>query len=114
MDAAEQIKRFYEFLEKNYHNNLLETVRKGKNFFVIDFQELSRFDPELAEEILEQPEETIKAAEIAVEQFELPRPVKRFRIRLTNIPEDQQVAIRHIRSNHIQTSCLKGNCKAII
>jgi len=89
MDAAEQIKRFYEFLEKNYHDNLFETIRKGKNFFVIDFQELSRFDPELAEELLEQPEETIKAAEIAVEQFELPRPLKRFKIRLTNIPEDQ-------------------------
>ncbi len=109
MDAAEQIKKFYEFLEKNYHNNLLETVRKGKNFFVIDFQELSRFDPELAEEILEQPEETIKAAEIAVEQFELPKPVKRFRIRLTNIPEDQQIVIRHIRAIHIdRLLVLKG------
>jgi len=109
MDAAEQIKKFYDFLEKNYHNKLLETVRKGKNFFVIDFQELSKFDPELAEELLEQPEETIKAAEIAVEQFEFPRPIKRFRIRLTNIPEDQQVAIRHIRSNHIdKLLVLKG------
>ncbi len=101
MDASEQIKRFYNFLEKNYQDKLLENIRRGKNFLIMDFSKLSMFDHELAEEILEQPEETIKAAEIAVEQFELPSPIKRFRIRLTNIPEDQTVAIRHIRAMHI-------------
>jgi replicative DNA helicase Mcm len=101
MDASEQIKRFYNFLEKNYQSKILENIRKGKNFLVIDFSKLSTFDHELAEEILEQPEETIKAAEIAVEQFELPNPIKRFRVRVTKIPEDQTVAIRHIRAMHI-------------
>jgi replicative DNA helicase Mcm len=109
MDAAEQIKKFYDFLEKNYQDRLVENARKGKNFLVIDFSKLSMFDHELAEEILDQPEETIKAAEISVEQFELPSPIRRFRIRLTNLPEDQVVAIRHIRATHIgKLTVLKG------
>jgi len=101
MDAAEQIKRFQEFLETNYHAELLEGVRKGDNHLTLDFGNISKFDVELASDLLENPIETIKAAEIAVEQFDLPKDVADFRIRLTNLPESQRIMIRNIRSKHI-------------
>ena len=40
-----------------------------KEFFVIDFNELSKFSPELAELILEQPEDLIKAAEMSINEL---------------------------------------------
>jgi len=99
MDANEQIKKFKEFIEEHYYKQLLENSRKDDKFLVIDFAELSKFDPELAEKVLEQPEETIKAAELAIDEFDLPE--KGFRFRITNLPENQGILIRNIRSKHI-------------
>ena len=101
MDAAEQIKKFQEYFETNCKTELMESIRKGNIFFVIDFTNLSMFDIELANELLETPEESIKAAEIAVEQFDTPVDIVNFRVRIKNLPESQSILIRNIRSIHI-------------
>lgn len=101
MDASEQIKRFHEFIETNYHAELLEAARKENKFLLIDFVELAKFDPDLANELTEQPEEVIKAAELSIEQFDLEEEVKGFRIRFKNLPESQGTMIKDIRSKHI-------------
>jgi replicative DNA helicase Mcm len=101
MDANEQIKKFGEFFEHRYINEIRKKIRKGEKFIVIDFSELSGFDHELADELLEQPEEVIKAGELAVMEFELPENMKNFRLRFANLPEDQKIMIRNIRSEHI-------------
>ncbi len=100
MVVVDQIKKFQEFLEDNYLAILSETIRKGEKFLVVDFSLLAGFDPELADTLLEEPEDTIKAAELAVENFDL-GDTKSFRIRFTNLPKSQEVMIREIRSNHI-------------
>ncbi len=101
MDAAEHIKKFQEFLETNYHAEMMENIRKGDNFFKIDFGKLSKFDFELANELLENPEDVIKAAEIAVEQFDTPKEITNFKIRVKNLPDSQNILIRNIRSKHL-------------
>ena len=101
MEGAEQVKRFKEFLESNYHPKLLKMIRKGQSFIVIDFSDLLKFNPELADELLEDPEEVIKAGEIAIQEFDLPDNLKNFKIRFNNLPEDQKIMIRNIRSKHI-------------
>ncbi len=101
MEAPDQIRRFGEFLDKHYKAELLERVRKGEYFLVIDFTFLSSYDPELANDLLDSPEETIKAAEVAIEQFDLPEGIKHIHVRITNIPQNQKLLIRHIRSNHL-------------
>ena len=98
MDANEQIKRFVEFFETEYHSKLLEKSRKGENFVVVDFSDLLKFDPDLADVLLEQPEEVVKAAELAVNEFDVSTKMK---IRFSNLPDTQKVMIRDIRSNHI-------------
>ncbi len=109
MDASEQIRIFQEFLETNYHAQLLEKIRKGKNHFIIDFSELSKFNPDLADLMLDQPEDTVRAAEIAIEQFDLPKPVSNFRIRIKNLPQLQEILVRNIRSKHIgKFMCVQG------
>jgi replicative DNA helicase Mcm len=100
MEALEQINKFHEFVESNYYSSLLNSMRKDNKFLVVDFSEIAKFDIELANEILENPEETIKAAELAVEEFDI-EDVKGFKIRFTNLPETQKIMIRDIRSKYL-------------
>ncbi|MBW2963948.1 minichromosome maintenance protein MCM [Candidatus Woesearchaeota archaeon] len=102
MDVSEQIKRFEQFIEQNYSVDLLEAVGRGNNFIVIDFAILSRFDPELADILLDQPEEVVKAMEIALKNLEAVQELqKKFYVRFKNIPKSQEIKIRDIRSTHI-------------
>src|SRR3990167_1253750 len=100
LNVIEQIKRFQDFIDSNYYSSLLENARKGNKFLLIDFAELSKFDPDLATELLEAPEETIKAIEKAIEQFDVDG-LTNFRIRFHNLPQSQHIMIRDIRSKHI-------------
>ncbi len=101
MNAEEQTRIFKEFLEKFCHLPLLEAVRKGDNFLRIDFMELAKFSPEIVEELLEHPEEIIKAGENAVKEFDLPHPINRFYLRFFNLPESQKIRLSDIRSKHL-------------
>ncbi|MCX6707768.1 MAG: minichromosome maintenance protein MCM [Candidatus Woesearchaeota archaeon] len=101
MEVAEQIKKFGEFIQVNYHADLLEKIRKGEGSLIVDFSGLSKFDPELADDLLEQPEEVIRAAEMSIDGFDLPKRPKSFRIRFSNLPQSQKTLIRDIRSGHI-------------
>jgi DNA replicative helicase MCM subunit Mcm2 (Cdc46/Mcm family) len=98
IDAAEQIEKFQEFVEQSYQKQLHENLSKGLNFLVLDFFELTKFDPKLADQLLEEPEETLKAAEMALEQFDVK---KGFRVRFKNLPKSQEVYIRNLRSKHL-------------
>ncbi len=101
MDVTEQINKFQEFLEGNYHNDLLENIQKDLEFLVIDFTELSKFNPELAEMLLETPEDILKVGELAAKKVIGEESVKNFNIRVKNIPEAHHVMVRNIRSKHI-------------
>ena len=101
MEVDEQIKTFRDFIEQNYYPQLLEAVRKGESFLKLDFSELVKFNTEISEETLENPQELLKAAEIAVKEFDLPKKVSKFNIRFINLPESQKVLISEIRSKHL-------------
>ena len=100
MSVSEQIKKFQEFIESNYYNILLDNARKGDHSLLIDFADLSKYDLDLASELLDSPEESIKAIEKSIEQFDV-EGLKNFRIRFFNLPQSQFVMIRNIRSQHI-------------
>lgn len=100
MDVVEQIKRFNEFVETNYKAELLKRIRKDEKFLIIDFNELAKFDIELANLLLEQPEEVIKAVELAIEQFDIEN-VKGIKARFKNLPESRKISISDIRSKHL-------------
>ncbi len=99
MEGVEQISRFQEFLDEQYKTDLLESVTKNKTHIVIDFFDLSKFDPILAQDLLNEPEETIKACELAIEHFDL--DAKRIRVRFDNLPPTNEILIRDIRSIHL-------------
>lgn len=101
MDVTNQIKTFQQFIEMHSLAQLLECVRKGDTSFSINFLDLSKFSPELAELLLEQPEEVIRACELALSNFDLPADMKNFRLRFVHLPEQHKTYIRNIRSKHL-------------
>jgi replicative DNA helicase Mcm len=100
MDASEQIVVWGEFFEKNYHPDLLEKSRKGDKWLVIDFAVLAGHSPELADLLLDSPDETLKGAELAIEQFDLPAN-KKFTVRIKNLPISCKMLIRNVRSTNL-------------
>ena len=107
VNAQEQIEKFQEFLELNYQKEIHSLVKQGASSLLVDFNNLSMFDPILAEEVLNEPEETIRAIEIALSQFDIPN--KHIKVRFFNIPESQRVLIKNIRSEHIDMFiCFEG------
>ncbi len=101
MEVEEQVRIFRDFIEQNYHAELLETVRKGNSFLVLDFAVLTKFNPEICDEILEQPEELVKAGELAIREFDLPKKISKFNVRFKNLPDSQKIKISEVRSKHL-------------
>jgi len=101
MDASEQIQKFKEFFDEYYLTDIMENFRLGNEYLFVDFNKLSAFDIDLADSLLEQPEEVIKAAELAITDYEMPKNLTKFYIRFDNLPFNQEILVRNIRSKHI-------------
>ena len=109
MEAAEQVRKFEEFLDTYYKAELAENIRKGSDYLYIDFAKLSGFDPDLSSLLLEDPENVSKAGEIAASNFKFARQPSSFHLRFHNLPESQVIKIREIRSKHInKLICVHG------
>lgn len=93
MDLPRQIEKFKEFFDVNEHymNNLLEQARNGNAWLDIDFNDLAIFCPELAELLLEKPEDVLKAWQITIEKIDPPVPadkeLPRFELRIKKLSD---------------------------
>ncbi|MCK5150004.1 minichromosome maintenance protein MCM [Candidatus Pacearchaeota archaeon] len=93
-DLMIEAKNFFEF----YKKELGESIRKGDKVILLDFMKLTEFSNKLSEEILSNPEETLRLIELAIEESGL---INNVRVRLKNISKSQEVKIRNIRSKHL-------------
>lgn len=93
MDLSTQIAKFQEFFAVNeeYMQQLLEQTRLGNGWITAVYHDLSRFSPELAELLLERPDEVLKAWQIAIEKMDLPTADNseppQIRVRITKLPD---------------------------
>lgn len=107
MDATELITRGKEFFEKYYEAKLLDDSRGTKKHIVIDFNKLMKFDPDIAQLVLDEPEETLKALEIAIKGMaddHLPALHDDFPalvVRVKNLGKHSKIPINQVRSKHI-------------
>ena len=92
----EQIENFKGFIEQYYEKKLHELDSKGVHSVYIDFFEIAEYSPELAEFILENPEDAVKSFELAISEFEI-----NLKPRIFNLPKSQFLNIRDIRSQHL-------------
>ena len=97
MDSHEQIQRAKDFLDTFYEKKIHSLISQGSTTLIIDFADLVKHDPEMADYLLEHPEDTIRGFELALEGYE----VDECRVRFNNLRENQYIAIRNIRSANI-------------
>ena len=81
-----------------YKKDIMETARSGERIVRTKFSDIEKFSTTLADNITENPEETIALLESALEESEL---VKNPRIRFLDVPTSSQIKIRNIRSKHL-------------
>jgi len=96
---------FKEFLhtKPNPYNQLVKSSSEGEAV-VIDIGMLSKFSSELADFLVAKPDEMFLISQEAINQVDLPAPVK---ARFSGL--DDMVNIRDLRSSHIgRFSCVEG------
>ena len=108
LNANEQVKRFRTFLESYCYLSITGNLGKGCKFVSVDFTELAKSDIDLADLLLKEPEDTIRAAEIAAEQLPLDG-IAGFKVEFYNLPKSNQRNIWEVRSEDIgKMISLKG------
>ncbi len=93
-DLIIEAKKFFDF----YKKEVGRYIKRGTNVVILDFMKLIEFSNKLPDEILSNPEETLRIIEISIEESGL---IKNARVRLVNIPKSQEIKIRNIRSKHL-------------
>ena len=100
--TVEIINRFRTFFELPELNaRLIEASRKGK-CLQLEFSEISKFDSELGEALLETPEDILKAAEICMDGMDLPGE-EIPPMRLTELPESIKSLVTDLRVKRLNT-----------
>ena len=89
-----EAKNFFD----SYKKELGDSIRKGNNVIYLDFMKLTEFSSVLSDEVLSNPDETLRLVEQAIEQFGLVNDV---RVRLYNLSKSQEIKVRNIRSKHL-------------
>lgn len=100
MEPGKQIETFKDFFDTVYKVAVLEVTSKDHGFFVVDFSELTAYSPELADDLLEDPENVLKAASIAVNQIE--QKAIDIEVRFTNLPLSSRISVSNIRSKDLR------------
>src|SRR3989344_2744 len=96
-----EVLQFEEFFRQFYEKDFLEAAREGKKAVSIDFSLLDKFDPSLADKLLNDPRNILEAAKLAVQGLDFPEENVKIIPRFKNLPEAAQVRIRDLRAQHI-------------
>lgn len=109
MESSEQIEKYKDFIDSYYKKELHEVVQSGRRSLLLDFKKLSEFDVELAEDLLSDPDNLIRAAEHSIELFDLSIEQFSLRVRFTNLPASQTIRIGDIREKNLNKFvCIEG------
>jgi replicative DNA helicase Mcm len=101
MEILEVSSRFKEFLLKTDEmKHILEGINKGNRSFILDFCTLERYDMELADELLDNPEEVLGEFDSVLLQEELPIKTKIY-TRIKNLPKDRTYRIADLRTKNL-------------
>jgi replicative DNA helicase Mcm len=101
--SADPVIKWEEFLRSRYWDDLLELADSypDERSLVVKFPDLDRYDPEFAEELLENPEKILEGAQAALLEIDLPMDVymDRAHVRIIELP--RHFKTRELRSDHI-------------
>jgi len=107
---VERRRREYDNLVEEFEDRLNELgiidrqeqcILNGQDYFEVDFQQLLTHNYDLANKLLDQTEETLEAAELAIDQSSSLENVPP--LRLVNVTESAQQEISELRASDINT-----------
>src|SRR5512137_670230 len=100
---ADPVAKWEEFLRSRYWDDLLELADSypDERSLEIRFPDIDKFDPDFAEELLENPEEILEAARAAMLELDLPMDVYMDRAHLRIVDLPRHFKTRELRSDHI-------------
>ena len=105
MPGAYLEERFERFFRAYYSREILRLVRgyPEEKSLTVNFEDLDSFDIALAEEVLNNPDLAIPAAQRVLSRLELPvdMPSIQLYVRFINLPETSRLQIREIRSVYV-------------
>jgi len=93
-DFIAEAKEFFEY----YKKEIGKSTKEGKKSIYISFHDIASFSHNIAETLLQQPEETLALLGTALDESGL---IANAHIRLLDLPSTQRVKIRDIRSEHL-------------
>lgn len=91
----------HDFLQEYAHEDLVEAVKEGKESIEIDYMDLVRFNMDLADDFINNPEVIIGHLELEVAEYEidiLNTNVGEKTVRIGNV--DETTTVSHLRSKH--------------
>lgn len=93
--------KFEEFFSTQYKDNVFAALEKypDQRSVIIDYLDLEMFDPDLADLLIEKPEEVIKASKKALKNIDPLRKNADLNIRLENVTNN--IPLRFLRSKFI-------------
>lgn len=105
---SELVDAFEQFFRNYYDNEIKQLAQQYPNeqrSLHVDWQDLYRFDPDLADDILAQPEQLQRYAEEALRLYDLPIDVSlgQAHVRIKNLPETETPEIREIRARDMNS-----------
>ena len=105
----EDLEKFEQFFRQFYDKELRDAARQGKKSIIVDFALLDKFDPIFADKLLNEPGAMLVQARKAIAGIDLPEGSVSIEPRFKNLPEQQNIRIRNLRSQHIgQFVCIDG------
>ncbi|SEW24839.1 LAGLIDADG family homing endonuclease [Natrinema salifodinae] len=105
---SELVDSFEQFFRNYYDNDIKQLAQRYPNeqrSLHVDWQDLYRFDPDLADDLINQPEQLQRYAEEALRLYDLPIDVSlgQAHVRVHNLPETESPEIREIRARDMNS-----------
>ncbi|MFA9415960.1 minichromosome maintenance protein MCM [Natrinema sp. HArc-T2] len=105
---SELVDSFEQFFRNYYDNEIKQLAQRYPNeqrSLHVDWQDLYRFDPDLADDFIAQPEQLQRYAEEALRLYDLPIDVSlgQAHVRIRNLQETESPEIREIRARDMNS-----------
>ena len=103
-DAIPEVRTWERFFKTYYREHINEAVLgyPDRRSLFIDFFDLERFDHDLAQHLLDQPDQALMQAAKALETIDMPmEPRPTLNIRVKHLPETNTIEVRALRAEHM-------------
>lgn len=96
LGVADYIEIMQEFLEDNHLEDMQNDTIQGKKSLQVDFSELAKKNKDMANMLIDDPDNILKAGEEAMKSLGF-----KFHLEIINLPKSQRINIRDKKAEHL-------------